>query len=177
MIREPYVKGLSRHILTGKAAPVPVFHDPPDNGSAPKLSREVIHKVVFLCLDETPKRLAPPRVAHRRDIAFLRRGLLIFGIQFTGLISMYRNWLKGIGCFVIHAAVEVAVKSLDHHDLGAFSVVFLQTVLIDHAIMLILKLYAVPAVHLTLGKNGKDQVDFFIFGLFYEHRFDTINEW
>lgn len=32
IIREPYVKRLSRHILTLR---VPVFHGPPDNGSAP----------------------------------------------------------------------------------------------------------------------------------------------
>ena len=61
MIREAYVKGLSRHILTGgsacpdrwlrrcaKTAPpaVPVFHGSPDNASAPRATRtdEVVGK-------------------------------------------------------------------------------------------------------------------------------------
>ena len=35
IIREPYVKRLSRHILTLRA---PVFHGPLDNGSAPLLT-------------------------------------------------------------------------------------------------------------------------------------------
>ena len=68
-----------------------------------------------------------PRMRHGRDINIMGRERFGSKGKVSGRMFMGRNLLKGID-LVLDSGKEIAVESLDHHDLGAFMVVGRHTV-------------------------------------------------
>ena len=51
----------------------------------------------------------------------------------------------------------------------------LGTITVKHAIVFIGMLQTVTGIYSSFAQNGKNKVNFFVFGLHFEHRLDTIN--
>lgn len=114
-------------------------------------------------------------MVHGRDILFFWFLLQINRIQILRSGGMFRDLFQGIDILVIYAAVEGVIKGLHHHYLCAFAIVYLEPPFIKHTVMGMLKLDAMSAVHRSFIQNSQDQVDFFVFRLYFKHGSDTMD--
>lgn len=111
------------------------------------LCHSVILKVMRLILNKLSKRGAPPRMVHRWDIFLFWLLSRLLRIQILRGRIAFRYFFQSIDLLVIDAAVQGAVKRLDHHRFRAIAVVYLQTTVIQHPVMLVLKSDAVSTVY------------------------------
>ena len=103
-----------------------------------------------------------PGMVHGWDVFLLWLWLWLRHIKILrGLISLC-NLLQGIDIPVIDTAVQGPVKSPDHHHFRPLTVMHLKPPAVQHPVVVMLELDAVPAIHGTLIEHSKNQIDFFI---------------
>ena len=114
-------------------------------------------------------------MVHWRYVLFLFLWLLVVCIQFFRFFFLFRDLFKGKDIFVIDTAEQTAIEGLYGHYFGPFPIVYLFPVSIQHSVVVMIKLNGMATVNRSFVQYGKDQVDFFILGLRFKHRFATMD--